>query len=136
MTTVLFVHGTGVRAVKFAATLEQVKAGVRTVRDDLAVESCYWGGNGARLWARGASFYFDPTGADAARPPSDDPDGPEDIDFDDMDMEGFGAGGDPPVPEAELALMRWVQLRADPLFEIRLRQVRGKRRGRYRTRSP
>ena len=135
MTTVLFVHGTGVRAVKFAATLEQVKAGVRTVRDDLAVESCYWGGNGARLWARGASFYFDPTGADAARPPSDDPDGPEDIDFDDMDMEGFGAGGDPPVPEAELALCAGCS--CAPTRSSRSGCGRsGERRGRYRTRSP
>jgi hypothetical protein len=126
MTTVLFVHGTGVRAAKFAATFEQVKAGLRTVRDDLAVESCYWGGNGARLWGRGASFYFDPTSADPGQPAGD---GPVDIDFDDMDMEQFGARDDLPVPESELVLMRWVQLRADPLFEIRLRQLRGKPRG-------
>jgi hypothetical protein len=115
MTTVIFIHGTGVRATKFAATLKQVKAGLGALRGDLRVEGCYWGEIGARLWAGGASLGIPPAGP------------PAEVEIEDRDAGDEGVGGDP-VPEAELELARWAALLADPLFEIRLRQVGNPRR--------
>ncbi|HEX4831597.1 MAG TPA: hypothetical protein VH478_10955 [Trebonia sp.] len=116
MTTVLFLHGTGVRGQKFTKSFQQVKAGLEDVRDDLAVESCYWGEIGARLWAGGVSFGREVT----AGRPSPGPGDPVDIDA--FDNEAANAAR--PVTEAELDLAHWAQMMVDPLFEVRLRQVR------------
>ncbi|HLK72992.1 MAG TPA: hypothetical protein VKU77_05015 [Streptosporangiaceae bacterium] len=102
MTTVLFIHGTGVREPAFAATYAQIKAGLHGLRPDLRVERCYWGEIGARLQAGGKSFYFD--AAVTARP-------------------ARASTADEPVPEEEKELARWARLRVDPLFEIRLYEL-------------
>jgi len=106
MTTVLFVHGTGVRVPAFDTTYARVKDGLAKVRPDIGLERCYWGEIGAALQAGGKSFYFDP-----GRP--EDPGDQDDERASDS------------VPEEEKELARWARLFTDPLFEIRLRQITG-----------
>lgn len=106
MTTVLFVHGTGVRVPAFDTTYTRIKDGLAKVRPDIGLERCYWGEIGATLQADGKSFYFDP-----ARPAD-----PGDLD----DQRATDT-----VPEEEKELARWARLFTDPLFEIRLRQITG-----------
>ncbi|MBC7268458.1 MAG: hypothetical protein H5T76_07000, partial [Streptomyces sp.] len=43
MTSVLFIHGTGVRAPDYAAALRTVRAGLGRIRPDVAVAECDWG---------------------------------------------------------------------------------------------
>jgi len=111
MTTVLFIHGTGVREREFTATFGRIKAGLAEVRPDILTESCYWGEIGAKLLAGGKSFSFGsaPTretgGAAEQREPLN------------------SQPGEYGVPEQEKELARWAQLFVDPLFEIRLRQI-------------
>jgi len=108
MTTVLFIHGTGVRERAFATTYGRISQGVAAVRPDVRVERCYWGEIGARLQADGKSFFFDPPKPGRARS---------------ADGEPAGEAGDGAVPQVEKELARWARLFEDPLFEIRLRQV-------------
>jgi hypothetical protein len=105
MTTVLFIHGTGVREPAFSKTYAQIKAGLGALRPDVDVQRCYWGEIGAELQAGGKSFYFDRAmnGSSA--------------------KQGAGDAGDEPVPEEEKELARWARLRVDPLFEIRLYEI-------------
>src|SRR5579862_2314541 len=120
MTTVLFLHGTGVRNDSaadgtepghsrsgFTAILDRINAGLDAVRPGLRAESCYWGQKGARLQADGSSFYFDPARDKTKRY---DQAMPADIDEDWM-----------------LAL--WDRLLSDPLYEIRIRQISKPPRG-------
>jgi hypothetical protein len=57
MTTVVFVHGTGVREPHYTAAFGQVKRELQLIRADLAVARCYWGGTcGTILHQDGASI--------------------------------------------------------------------------------
>lgn len=93
MTSVLFVHGTGVRAKSYNATLDAISQSLSTRRPDLTVSGCFWGKeHGSELHARGASV----PAIDQAR---------------DIDPRG--------VPDnVDVALWAWLQ--DDPLFELRL----------------
>jgi hypothetical protein len=100
MTTILFVHGTGVRqpAYQFAFTrfAEQVKG----IRPAWSVAECYWGGpHGARLYADGASI---PAGISHRSEPDD------------------LAGLNPTAPLDDIEVALWGVLDLDPLFELRL----------------
>lgn len=54
--TLLFVHGTGVRGQRYAATLRAIEKQVRQRNWDMSVAGCYWGGeHGARLAFEGRS---------------------------------------------------------------------------------
>lgn len=105
MTTLLFIHGTGVREPQYSTALARIKAGFSSEHVDIDVQSCYWGEIGAELHACGKSFYFDPLeSADEAG--------------------GSAAGhGHDQVPEEEKELARWARLMDDPCYEIRLREM-------------
>lgn len=63
MTTLLFVHGTGVRQPSYDTRLADVRAIMSTLRPEWSVQPCYWAGaHGATLNAGGASI----PGAEAA----------------------------------------------------------------------
>jgi hypothetical protein len=102
MTTVLFIHGTGVREPEYTKTFGRIKARVEKLRPGLSAEPCFWGEKGAVLQADGDSLHFDrrrnrfKPGGSAARQAELDED-------------------------EELAL--WGQLLADPLFEVRIRRI-------------
>lgn len=97
MTTILFVHGTGVRQPAFGAAFERFAGRVAAIRPDSTVAHCYWGdAHGAELHARGVSV---PAGS-SSRGPGDGVLDPEDDE------------------DAEVAL--WGLLERDPLFELRL----------------
>ena len=110
MTTVLFIHGTGVREPAFARTYAQIKAGLGAVRPDVGVQRCYWGEIGAELQAGGKSFYFDSSSVGRAMNGG-------------SARQDAGDAADEPVPEEEKELARWARLRVDPLFEIRLCEI-------------
>ena len=56
MSTVIFVHGTGVREPAFSRLFERVRGELHSRRPDFAIEPCYWGeAEGVRLWHDGAS---------------------------------------------------------------------------------
>ena len=56
MSTVIFVHGTGVREPVFSRLFGRVRSELRRRRPELGIEPCYWGGaEGARLWHHGHS---------------------------------------------------------------------------------
>ncbi|MGW0659458.1 hypothetical protein [Streptodolium elevatio] len=64
--TVLFVHGTGVRATAFRDTFELIRRQLGRLRPGIDVRGCYWGDEaGARLALDGASV---PGYADRGRP--------------------------------------------------------------------
>lgn len=89
--TLLFVHGTGVRAVGYAATLRLIEAQVAKQLPTVRVEGCCWGDTeGARLNADGRSI----PGYDAS-------------------------GGHAPTEEDEILAM-WSVLYTDPWYELRL----------------
>ncbi|MFE6283394.1 hypothetical protein [Streptomyces sp. NPDC057877] len=57
MTSVLLIHGTGVRAPAYASALRAVRAGLARVRPDVTVAECDWGSAlGSYLRADGASI--------------------------------------------------------------------------------
>src|SRR4028119_1514233 len=92
MTTVLFVHGTGVRNPGYEDTFKLIEQKLLAQRPDLKVERCFWGDSlGTKLNARGASIpLYDATLALA---------------------EG----------EAEdYEIVLWEQLYCDPLYELRV----------------
>lgn len=94
MTSLVFVHGTGVRERQYEATFERIRRGVASCRPDVDVVPCRWGsGLGAALRADGASI---PDYA-ATRRVTDD----------------FAA-------EQAWASARWRLLDADPLHELRM----------------
>ncbi|MFK3729236.1 hypothetical protein ACI2LJ_03065 [Streptomyces sp. NPDC088090] len=93
MTTVVFVHGTGVREPGYSGSLERVREGLAAVRPDVALAPCYWGGSaGSALRAGGLSVPGYGTGR--AAPGAEDPDA-GDVEF-------------------------WGLLYVDPLLELRL----------------
>lgn len=109
MTTLLFVHGTGVRAESFEATFRQITRVLTARRPSLAVEPCFWGARlGSQLHSGGVSI----PRSDATRDIADV--ATEDDDF-----------------------LLWAELQVDPLFELRLLGTRlesGERGGFHPTR--
>ena len=56
MTTVILVHGTGVRERSYQESLSRVVAGIAVHRDNVSVKPCFWGAQlGASLDVRGLS---------------------------------------------------------------------------------
>lgn len=93
VTTVLFVHGTGVRRVAYDASIKRFAAKLAAVRPDVVVARCYWGDDcGAKLNLRGVSI---PTG-DSTR--------------------ALG----PVASEVQDTIALWGLLYDDPLAELRL----------------
>ncbi len=57
MTTVLFVHGTGVRNPEYEETFKLIETTLHLERPDVKVERCLWGDElGTKLNAQGASI--------------------------------------------------------------------------------
>lgn len=92
MTTVLFVHGTGVRNPGYEETFKLIEQKLQAARPDLKVERCLWGDSlGTKLNAKGASIpLYDATLA--------------------LD-EG---------EEEEYSIVLWEQLYCDPFYELRV----------------
>lgn len=92
MTTVLFVHGTGVRNPGYEETFQLIKGKLQAERPDLKVERCLWGDSlGTKLNAQGASIpLYDATLA---------------VD------EG---------EEEDYEIVLWEQLYCDPFYELRV----------------
>jgi hypothetical protein len=110
MPTVIFVHGTGVRADSYGVTLKQISASLLSRRPDVTVRPCLWGEHlGSRLHFGGESI----PAADRTR----------DI-----------LGADPDDDD----VMLWSALQDDPLLEMRLLAVEaGTARGSFHpTRQP
>ena len=90
MSTVIWVHGTGVRRPDHDATLALIRTQLASVRPDVNVESCLWGDDlGAGLRAGGASI---PNYATSR-------------------------GGEPEIEPDDVQM--WLLLYADPLIELR-----------------
>ncbi|TYL51160.1 alpha/beta fold hydrolase [Agromyces mariniharenae] len=90
--TLLFVHGTGVRGKAYAATLEAIKKTVDDRGLDVDVKGCFWGeSEGAKLRLNGVSI---------------------------PDYLAAGGGQQPSAADEEVAL--WSVLYTDPLYELRL----------------
>ncbi|TKS96334.1 hypothetical protein [Streptomyces lasalocidi] len=105
MTTVLFVHGTGVRKASYDATFALFSAGLAAVRPRAEAARCYWGdAHGARLNAGGVSV-----------PAGESDRGPGDV-----AVEPSAA-----VDAAEADAALWGLLERDPLFELRLAGAEG-----------
>jgi hypothetical protein len=101
MTTVVFVHGTGVRKDAYDASFDRVTSGLGRVHG-VAVAPCYWGHLGSALGAAGASIpEYDST---RELPGDVDP----------------GAASD-----EEYAVALWGILYDDPLYELRVLALRG-----------
>ncbi len=92
MTTILFVHGTGVRNPGYEDTFKLIEQKLHAERPDLKVERCLWGDSlGTKLNAKGASIpLYDATLA--------------------LD-EG---------EEDDYQIVLWEQLYCDPLYELRV----------------
>lgn len=73
VTSVVFVHGTGVRQDSYRRSYERVARGLKRHRPDVRLVPCYWGDTcGARLALDGASF--PPRDQDRGLPAGDRPD--------------------------------------------------------------
>ncbi|MYU19351.1 hypothetical protein GTZ78_53905, partial [Streptomyces sp. SID8361] len=93
MTSVVFVHGTGVRAKSYEKSLARVVSGLGRVRADIRVVRCFWGEeHGASLGLDGASIP--------------------------VRSKNRGAGGDEVLDEDD-PLAVWALLEVDPLAELR-----------------
>ncbi|MEU9167542.1 hypothetical protein AB0D34_07055 [Streptomyces sp. NPDC048420] len=94
MSTVVFLHGTGVREPGFSALVDRVTAGLTALRDGQRIVPFYWGGtHGAKLAAGGASL---PPSQGTARGPA----GPE---ADGADTAAWAVLYDDPYAELALA---------------------------------
>ena len=97
VTTLVFVHGTGVRQPTYDATFERFAGHITQIRPGYRVAQCYWGGpRGSQLNAGGASI----------------PSGKSHRGLDDSLL------GTATNEDAEVAL--WALLERDPAFELRL----------------
>ncbi|MUG96972.1 hypothetical protein F7734_33400 [Scytonema sp. UIC 10036] len=92
MTTVIFIHGTGVRGREYEETFKTIEKKIYAERPDVKIERCLWGDKlGTSLLASGASIpRYDETLA--------------------LDEE----------EEEDKEILRWKQLYCDPLYELRL----------------
>lgn len=93
MSTLIFVHGTGVREEAFKKSLSRISQKIHSLRSDITVTPCFWGDlYGAKLNKNGASIPNYDTARTIARP----------------------------LSEEEFEIARWALLYDDPLFELRL----------------
>ncbi|MBI0300673.1 hypothetical protein JBE04_41035 [Streptomyces sp. PRKS01-29] len=93
MTSVVFVHGTGVRAESYEKTFARVVSGLGRVRTEVGVARCFWGEeHGASLGLGGASIP--------------------------VRTRKRGVGGDEVLDEDD-PLAVWALLEVDPLVELR-----------------
>ncbi|TMU94769.1 hypothetical protein [Streptomyces sp. DASNCL29] len=93
MTSVVFVHGTGVRAKSYEKSFARVMSGLGRVRADVRVARCFWGEeHGASLGLGGASLP--------------------------VRTKNRGLGGDGALDEDD-PLAVWALLEVDPLAELR-----------------
>ncbi|MEV4516086.1 hypothetical protein AB0K00_44890 [Dactylosporangium sp. NPDC049525] len=100
-TTIVFVHGTGVRQPHYDATLRSVIAGTAGLRQPVDVGACYWGEPfGATLRHDGASI-----------------------------PDGTVPRGDVPAVDQDPDVALWTLLDRDPLYELRLYAAAGGERG-------
>ncbi len=92
MTTVIFVHGTGVRGIEYSESFKRVAKELLLLQKDITVTPCLWGDTlGTKLNAAGLSIpLYDAT----------------------LGMET--------VQEKDYDLMLWAMLYQDPLYEMRL----------------
>ena len=92
MTTVIFIHGTGVRGHEYEETFKTIEKKIHAQRPDVKVERCLWGDKlGTSLLASGASIpRYDQTLA--------------------LDEE----------EEEDKEILRWNQLYHNPLYELQL----------------
>lgn len=91
MVTILFVHGTGVRARSFDDTFKALSDNLAVIRPEFTAAPCYWGDScGSRLLAGGTSI---PSG-DGTRGPGE--------------------------PDDDGERSAWALLELDPLYELRL----------------
>lgn len=99
MTTVVLVHGTGVREPGFEKTLKRVQDGLCSLRPEIGVVPCFWGARaGSELHANGASIPGYATGRGVP-----------------------GAGGlDASADDLDADVELWGLLYLDPLLELRL----------------
>lgn len=113
MTTVVFVHGTGVRQPRYSEALSIVTRAVTGVRPDAQIRGCYWGERlGARLSAQGASI--PPVVGSRALPGPDDLTGVSALPGT-TDVPGASGPLDDPVHGVE----DWWLLYLDPTVELR-----------------
>jgi hypothetical protein len=99
MTTVLFVHGTGVREPRYTKLYELIKDSLQKKRADLKFARCYWGEEcGAKLNAEGASI---PTYNNAR-----------------------AIGSSSQQTDEDYSRILWEYLYADPLYELRTLSLR------------
>jgi hypothetical protein len=99
MTTLVFVHGTGVRQASFDQTFKQIQEQLRQRRQDITAQPCLWGQEyGAQLRQNGDSIPdYQATGGGATR----------------------GATDEQSVSPAQYDRALWSLLYQDPLFELR-----------------
>ncbi|MCF1594582.1 esterase/lipase family protein [Streptomyces muensis] len=105
MTSVVLVHGTGVREDGYASLFDLVSGNLAKLNRDLKLVRCFWGdAHGARLHRDGASMP-PRAGEDEARAP------------------------DPGRPAEDVRLASWALLDADPFAELLLLAEEDARRG-------
>ncbi len=93
MTTVIFVHGTGVRQCEYEKTFKIIENKIHVQRPDIKVIPCLWGDElGTRLNAKGASI------------PSYD----ETLALDNV------------LESEDKEIVLWAHLYREPLYELRL----------------
>ncbi len=90
MTTVIFVHGTGIREREYNQTFEIIEQKIHAQRPDVKVAPCLWGELGAKFNAHGES-----------------------IPLQDATLALF-------QKEEDADIILWRQLYSDPLYELRL----------------
>ncbi|MDZ8237744.1 MAG: hypothetical protein RMZ69_11335 [Nostoc sp. ChiQUE01a] len=90
MTTVIFVHGTGIREREYNETFEIIEQKIHAQRPDIKVSPCLWGELGAKFNALRASVPLE----DARLALSEE--------------------------EEDADIVLWGQLYRDPLYELRL----------------
>jgi hypothetical protein len=96
MTTVVFIHGTGVREPRYGKSLEQVKEALHARRPDVKLLPCAWGDE------LGAAFHHNHASIPnfVPRPPT-------------------RSLGNPAISDENALLMLWSLLYQDPLYELR-----------------
>ncbi len=103
MTTVVYVHGTGVREPAYSDAFKVVTQAIRAARPDVNVTRCFWGEQfGAKFQAQGVSIPNYET------------------------TRSLGA-----VTDEEQALALWEQLYNDPLYELRALALRDRRNAEF-----
>ncbi|MEH1909094.1 hypothetical protein [Nostoc sp.] len=90
MTTVIFVHGTGIREREYNETFQIIEQKIHAQRSDIKVARCLWGELGAKFNDNRASVPLEDVTLALSQ------------------------------PEADADILLWGQLYRDPLYELRL----------------